>query len=104
MRDRKLNHIIGLIPQCDKIVIDSRLILAGVVEVETLSLHIIRRKFLHLKLCNLLQEPLLILETHSPDDHNTIVEEKHLRRMNLGIEIYGVWYWCFSRSVLEDFW
>ena len=65
MRDGKLNHIIRFIPQRDKVVIDSRLILTCVVEVEALRLDIIWCKLLHLELRNLLQESLLILDRKS---------------------------------------
>lgn len=42
MGNRQLRHVVGLVSQGDKIVVDTRLVLLGVVEVEMFRLNVIR--------------------------------------------------------------
>lgn len=87
MTDRQLGHIIPLFPQADKIIVYPRLILPRIIEIERLRLYIIRRQLLRLKLGNVLQEPLLLFQRHTPYHHGAVVEQKNLRRMHLRVEV-----------------
>lgn len=70
--DGEFGHVIALLAQGDEVIVDSRLVLAGVVEVEFFRLDIIFTQFLLLELGDLFQEALFFLHRHAPYDDHTI--------------------------------
>ena len=87
VRNRQLGHVIVLVAQRDKVVVDAGLVLARVVKVEALRLDVVGPQLLHLELCNLLKKPLLLRRRHAPDDDNAVVEQKHLGRVHVDVEV-----------------
>lgn len=87
MADGEFDHVVLLVPQADEIIVDPRLILGRVVKVEILRLDVVRRQLLAFELRNLLEEFLLLRRRHAPDDHGPVVEQEHLGRMYLGVQV-----------------
>lgn len=87
MADGEFSHVVLLLAQADEIVVDTRLVLARVVEVEVLRLHVVLGQLLALKLGNLLEKTLLVLQRHPPDHYRAVVEEEHFGRVYLRVEV-----------------
>ena len=61
MGDGEFGHIVLLLAEGYKIVVDSSLVLAGIIEVEILGLHIVVAKFLDFKFRDFFHETLFFL-------------------------------------------
>ena len=87
MADRKLGHIIPLLPQRDKVIVYPRLVLPRIIKVELFRLNVIFAQLLLLELRYLLKKALFFLQRHAPDYHNAVLEEEHLRYVDCGVEV-----------------
>jgi len=87
MRNSKFRHVVVLVAKCDEVVVDTRLILSGVVEVEELNLDVIRCQLFQLELGNLFEEALLLDGRHAPDNDNSIVKQEYFRGVHLDVEV-----------------
>lgn len=87
MRDGELGHVVVLVAERDKVVVDARLVLVRVVKVEELGLDVVGRQLLRLKLGQLLEEALLVRGRHAPDDDDAVVEQKDLGHVHRDVEL-----------------
>lgn len=87
MADGQLGHIIPLLPQRDEVIVDARLILPRVVEIELLGLNIVFAQLLHLEFRDFLQKALLLFQRHAPYYHDPVLEQEHFRDMHTGVEV-----------------
>lgn len=89
MTNSQLSHIIPLLPERNKIIIDPGLILAGIIEIKLFGLDIIFGELLVLEPRNFLQEPLFFARGHAPEDDDAVFEEEDLRDVDCGVEVWG---------------
>ena len=61
MGDGEFDHVILLLAEGYEVVVDSSLVLAGVVEIEIFGLHVVLAKFLRFEFRDFFQEPLFLL-------------------------------------------
>ena len=87
MRDREFSHVILLHLQANEVIVNPRLVLACIVEVELLRLHVVLAQFLVLELGDLLEEALFLFHAHAPDDHDAVLEKEDFRDMHGGVEV-----------------
>ena len=87
MTNSQFRHIIPLLPQTNKIIINPRLILPCIIEIELLRLHIIFPQFLLLEFRYLFQETLFFFERHAPDYHDAVFEEEDFGDVDCGVEV-----------------
>ena len=85
--DGEFGHVVLLLAEGDEVVVDPGLVLARVVEVEVFRLHVVLTEFLGFELGNFLEEALLFLDRHAPDDYGSIIKEKDFRSVDLGVEV-----------------
>ena len=85
--DGEFGHVVLLFAEGDEVVVDSRLVFSGVVEVEVLGLHVVFAEFLGFEFGNLFEETLLLLQCHAPDHHGAVIEKKNFWCVDLGIEV-----------------
>ena len=89
MTNSQLRHIIPLLPQTNKIIIDPGLILAGIIEIKLLGLDIVFGELLVLEPRDFFQEPLFFARGHAPEDDDAVFEEEDLRDVDGGVEVRG---------------
>lgn len=87
MTNSKLRHIIPLLPQTNKIIINPRLILPRIIKVKLFRLHIILSQLLLLEFRNLFQEALFFFQGHAPDYYDAVFEEEDFGDVDCGVEI-----------------
>ena len=89
VRDGQLGHVVLLLPQRDEVVVDARLVLARVVEVEVLRLDVRGRELLGLEARDFGQEGGFLLGRHAPDHHGAVLEEEDFGGVHVGVEVEG---------------
>lgn len=87
MADGQFGHVILLLAQADEVVVDARLVLARVVEVEVFRLDVCRGQFFRLEFGDVVQEPFFLREGHAPDDDGAVVEEEDFWGVDAGVEV-----------------
>jgi hypothetical protein len=98
VRDGELGHVVVLVAQGDKVVVDAGLVLVGVVKVELLRLDVVRGKLLQLELGYLFQEALLLGGRHAPYYHDTVIEEEDLGCVHVDVKFGRI----VAQSVVGD--
>ena len=88
VRDGQLGHVVALLAQGDEVVVDARLVLARVVEVEVLRLDVGGREGILLEAGDLAQELRFLREGHAPDDDGPVGEEEDLGDVDGGVEVF----------------
>ena len=89
MGDGELGHVVLLLAEGDEVVVDSSLVLSGVVEVEVFRLHVVFAEFLGFEFGDFFEEALFLLQCHAPDYHGSVVKKKDFWRMDLCVKIQG---------------
>lgn len=90
VRDGEFGHVVLLLAQADEVVVDARLVLARVVEVEVLDLHVVGGEFLGREFGDVFEEALFLRGGHAPDYDGAVFEEEDFRGVDLGVEVEGV--------------
>lgn len=89
--DGEFGHVVLLLAQGDEVVVDARLVLARVVEVEVLRLDVGGREgFAGGELGYVVQEARFLRRGHAPDDDGAVVEEEDFGGVDAGVEVDGV--------------
>lgn len=88
--DGQLGHVVLLLAQGDEVVVDARLVLARVVEVEVLRLDVRRGEGLpRRELGDVGEEARFVRGRHAPDDDGAVVEEEDLGDVDPRVEVEG---------------
>ena len=87
MTNSQLRHIIPLLPERNKIIIDPGLVLAGIIEIKLFGLDVIFGELLILEPRDFLQETLFFARGHAPEDDDAVFEEEGFRDVDCGVEV-----------------
>ena len=89
MTNSQLRHIIPLLPQTNKIIIDPGLILAGIIEIKLFGLDVVFGELLVLETGDFFEETLFVARGHAPEDYDAVFEEEGFRDVDRGVEVRG---------------
>lgn len=93
--DGEFGHVVLLLAQGDEVVVDARLVLARVVEIEVFRLDVLPREgFARGEFRDVGEEAGLLRRGHTPDYHCAVVEEEDLGCVDAGVEVEGIsFFW-----------